>query len=488
MSESQSAETIEKLKDAFDEMVVYKDSQKNNFVDAFKLPSFMRDWVVKSFQDADDGSIDVEGAVDFIQKRIPKKEDWKPILNRVVDEQEEVKFLTKVSVKIDIKTQGKSFALPVFGLDYKDTVIPQAVWEEHSAELLKADETWGVVEIGYQIPESSREKGKIKMTDYQDFCPFNIDLDEFRDARQTFSIDEWIDVVLGAVDYNASCYESENQKLAMITRLLPFVEKRLNMIELAPKGTGKSYLFGSMSRYGWLASGGTMSRAKMFYDISKGEEGLVSRHDYVALDEVQSIVFPDPDEMRGILQGYMQDGRFRVGTHESSADSGVVLLGNIPKDSMNEYLNMFKYLPEVFQASALIDRFHGFLKGWEIPRMNDDLKMRGWALNAEYFATVMHMLRDEANYRAVVDELIVVPEKADTRDTEAIKRICTGYLKLLFPHVRNASDISPRDFNRYCLKRAMDMRAIIILQLAILDPGDYGGKSVPNLSVRDDLQ
>ena len=339
MSELQSADMVEKLKDNFDEMVVYKDLKKSNFITSFKMPSFMRDWVLKRFQD-DDGEIDVDGATAFIREFIPKKEDWKSIKNRIVNYQEQVKFLAKVSVDIDIKTQGLSFSLPDFGLTTKDTVIPRDVWENCSAALLKAEENWGIVELGYQFPESDRDAGKIKLVSFQDFCPYIINLDEYKYARESFTLDEWIDIILGAIDYNAAGYESRQQKLAMITRLLPFVEKRLNLIELAPKGTGKSYLFGSVSRYGWLSSGGTMSRAKMFYDVARRTEGLVFGHDYVALDEVQTINFTDIDEMRGALKGYMENGKYTVGNHEGAADSGIILLGNIPAASMNEYDNM----------------------------------------------------------------------------------------------------------------------------------------------------
>jgi len=481
---AQSQEFIERIRDCFDEMVVFKDLKQSNFISSFKLPSFMRDWVIKRFQD-DEGTIDVEGATNFIREFIPKKEDWKSIKNRVVNYQERVKFLAKISVDISIRTQELSFALPDFGLTFKDTVIPLDVWETCNTSLLKAEENWGIIEIGYQYPETDKDRGKIKLFDFQDFCPYIIDLDEYKYAREEFSLYEWIDILLGAIDYNASGYENNHQKLAMITRLLPFVEKRLNMIELAPKGTGKSYLFGSISRYGWLSSGGTMSRAKMFYDVAKRTEGLVSGHDYVALDEVQTINFTDVDEMRGALKGYMESGKYTVGNHEGVADSGIVLLGNIPADSMNEYVNMFSGLPKVFHESALIDRFHGFLKGWELPRMNEDLKICGWALNSEYFSTIMHTLRDDASYRAIVDARVDVPEKSDTRDTEAIKRICTAYLKLLFPNVRQPEDITSREFNRYCLIPAREMRAIIKLQLGILDPDEFSGKTVPEITVRD---
>lgn len=481
----QETPMIERLKDCFDQMVVYKDLTKSNFISSFKLPSFMRDWVLKRFQD-DEGMIEIEGATDFIREFIPKKEDWKTIKNRVVNYQEQVKFLAKVSVEIDIKTGNISFALPDFGLGFKETVIQRNAWEMYGEALLKAEENWGIVELGYQFPDPGEKKsGRIKLVSFKDFCPYSVDLDDYKYAREEFTLDEWIDVILGAIDYNAEGYDNRTQKLAMITRLLPFVEKRLNMIELAPKGTGKSYLFGQVSRFGWLSSGGTMSRAKMFYDISRKQEGLVFGHDYVALDEVQTINFTDVDEMRGALKGYMENGKYTVGNHEGSADSGIILLGNISANNMNEYQNMFAELPAVFHESALIDRFHGFLRGWDLPRMNDGLKICGWALNSEYFTTIMHALRDDGSYRAVVDELIEVPNKADTRDTEAIKRIATAYMKLLYPNVRKPEDITSREFNLFCLKPAMEMRGIIKIQLSILDPEEFGGKPVPELTVKE---
>lgn len=474
---------LERLRDCFDQMVVYKDLKKSNFISSFKLPSFMRDWVLKRFQD-DEGAIEIEGATGFIKEFIPKKEDWKAIKNRIVNYQEQVKFLAKISIEIDIKTGDISFALPDFGLSFKETIIPRNTWEMYGEALLRAEENWGIVELGYQFPED-KKPGKIKLVSFKDFCPYSVDLDDFKYAREEFTLDEWIDIVLGAIDYNADGYDNRNQKLAMITRLLPFVEKRLNLIELAPKGTGKSYLFGQVSRFGWLSSGGTMSRAKMFYDISRRQEGLVFGHDYVALDEVQTINFTDVDEMRGALKGYMENGKYTVGNHEGAADSGIILLGNISANNMNEYQNMFSELPTVFHESALIDRFHGFLKGWDLPRMTDDLKICGWALNSEYFTTIMHTLRDDPSYRAVVDALIDVPEKSDTRDTEAIKRIATAYMKILYPNVRKPEDISAREFNLFCLRPAMEMRGIIKIQLGILDPEEFGGKSVPQLTVKD---
>lgn len=489
---------IEKLRNCFDEMVVYKDLKKSNFFSALSLPSFMRDWLLKKFED-ENGHFDSDELVRFVHTYLPRKDDWTAIKNQVIIEHERVKFLAKVSVDIDIKTGEVSFALPDFGLSSKDTIIEDDVWQTCKDALVRGRETWGMVEIGYRSPEDYNfnlqnnktkgvNKGKIKLTAFKTFCPYKIDVDYYKEARKEFNISEWLDVLLGAIDYNANGYlGDEEKKLTMLTRLLPFVEKRLNLIELAPKGTGKSYLFGRVSRFGWLSSGGVMSRAKMFYDLNKQAVGLVSGNDFITLDEVQTISFTDVDEMRAALKGYLESGIFTVGNYEGTADAGVILCGNIKKETMDAdgYSNMFEELPSVFHESALIERFHGFIKGWNIPRMNDDLKIAGWALNSEYFCSILHELREDMSYRAVVDELIEVPEAADTRDTEAIKRIATAYLKLLFPNVCEPGDITAREFKRYCLDRARKMRDTIKYQLGLLDE-EYRGKDLPVFSVRPD--
>lgn len=470
-----------KLKEYFDDMVVFKDLKESNFFKDLKLPSFLRDWLLKMFEN-EDGSFDVDELTSFVKTYIPSKTEWIGIKNRIVVENERVKLLTRISVDINITTHEVSFSLPDFGLGNKETIIDSNVWDDCKDDLVKAKETWGVVELGYRYPEG-KLKGKIKLISFQNFCPYEIDLDYFKDVRKEFSIHEWIDVLLGAIDYNAAGYENEHQKLAMLTRLLPFVEKRLNLIELAPKGTGKSYLFGGVSRYGYL-SAGKMTRAKLFYDLARREEGLVFYHDYIAFDEIQKVEFDNVNEMTQTLQGYMEQGTVKIGDKDDVADAGFVMLGNIDEEKMDEYQNMFEDLPPLFRTSALMDRIHGFIKGWDIPRMNEGLKISGWALNSEYFSTIMHLLRDDISYRAIVDRIVEYPSNADTRDTEAIKRIATAYLKLLFPHVRSAKDIKAAEFNSYCLTPARKMRQIIVRQMGMIDL-QYKGKNVPTFLIRD---
>lgn len=478
---------VDKLRDYFDDMVVYKDLKNNNIFASLGLPSFTRDWLLKRFED-EEGNFEIDELSDFVRRFIPRRNDWNAIKSRIVKDHERVKMLTKLSIEVDVRQGEVSFALPDLGLSARETIIEDSVWQDVKEELVSGQEVWGMIELGYRDPDDSvkpRTPGKIRLIRFQNFCPYTIDLDFYKDVRDRFTTGEWLDVLLGAIDYNAAGYQTEEQKLTMLTRLLPFVEKRLNLIELAPKGTGKSYLFGRVSRYGWLSSGGIMSRAKLFYDISRGTEGLMSTYDFVTLDEVQTISFSDVDEMRAALKGYLESGEYTVGNHKGIAWAGMILCGNISKSVMDNdaTTDMFTELPSAFHESALLERFHGFIKGWNIPRMNDDLKVNGWALNSEYFCSILHELRDDSSYRAIVDRLIEVPDGADTRDTEAVKRITTAYLKLIFPNIRHADEIKPQDFKRYCLRRACIMRSIIVNQMALMDR-EYAGKEIPRFTVR----
>lgn len=489
-------EVVDKLRRCFESMAVFKDLTQTSLFKTLGLPSFMRDWLLQRFEDGD-GVFDADEMQSFVHEFIPKHEDWTRIKDRIVVGFERVKLLAKITVNIDVVTGEVTFSLPDFGLRNKETMIDGDVWEECRGRLVSGHETWGMLELGYRPPDDTvRPKipGKIRLLSFRDFCPYTIDVDYYKSVRNEFTIREWIDVVLGAVDYNADGYDIakakddslpdvETMKLTMLSRVLPFTEKRLNLMELAPMGTGKSYLFGQVSRYGWLSTSDRMTRAKLFYDVGRREPGLVGQNDFIVLDEIQKTVFEDG--MGSVMQGYLEQGTFSVANYSSSADSGFVLCGNIAPEIMREdgYAYMFGNLPKIFQDAAMIDRFHGFIKGWNIPRMSSTLKINGWALNSEYFTAILHLLRDDGSYRHVVDEVVEVPPGADERDTEAVKRLAAAYLKLLFPNVHSPEDVEEQEFVRYCLCPAMRMRATIRWQMGLMN-NQYRGRDLPALKVR----
>lgn len=461
-----------KIRTYFQDMVVYKHPTQNKFFASISIPPYLRDWMIMRFAD-ENGKVNLDEVKNFVSNNIPGKKDWELIKSRMINDAQRVRFLAKLRVEIDVRSGLGMFSLPDLGFPKRknEAIVSDRLLRQSRKELLSDFETWGIIECEWDsVGLNGKEgQGAIYMVDYKPFQPYRVDIEYYKEIRKEFTLEEWVDMLLLAVDYNPLGFLDNTQKITLLSRLLPFVEKRANIIELAPKGTGKSYLMSQISKYGWLVSGGSISRARLFYDISRKNPGLVSRYDYVTLDEVQTISFPDIDEIRGALKGYLESGEYRVGDYRGVGDAGFVLMGNIPDEKMNENINMFTELPYAFQESALIDRFHGFIKGWYIPRMRENMKADGWALNVEYFSEVMHALRNEIIYPAIIDSILVVPKSSDTRDTIAIKRICSGFLKLLFPDVKREDDIDKDEFERFCLNPALQMRGIIKRQLHLMD-------------------
>lgn len=513
----------DKIKEVFAGMIVLKDPTRSEFFSNLSIPSYMRDWLVMKFSD-NQGTINYDSILNYVKKTIPDRDAFQVIKYRLMQGGTE-KFLARVRMDVNLKKGYVQFELPDFGgaRGGASGIVSGEVLDQYADELLRESENWGIIELslgstiepwmdddfssssfltnlfGGDIKEEKKQKSDIKpneiyLTGYKPFCPYKVDLSFYKEARKAFDIHEWIDVIISSVDYNPNGYIdpetgkiSEETKLFFLRRLLPFVEKRINLIELAPKGTGKSYVYEKISKRGWLISGGTVSRASLIYDNAKKTGGLLTRFDYVGFDEVQSITFEQPGQIQQALKHYMEFGEIKGFDAQMSADAGVIVLGNIDAERFSINKNMVENISEVFGESATLDRFHGFIPGWKIPRLNQDLIARGWALNTEYFAEVMHALRDELVYAAIVDSCLDVPPKADKRDMTAIKRICTAFVKLLFPHAEKKEDIAPQEFIDYCLTPAKEMRATIKRQLCIIDPNEFdvpGKRNIPDVQYK----
>jgi ATP-dependent Lon protease len=475
----------DKVKDVFLEMIVLKNPKRTEFFSSLSLPSYLRDWLVMKFSDKN-GSIDYDSVLRYIKQYIPSREDFEQIKYQMVNG-ETVRFLARIRVSVNIRNGKTEFELPDFGGSKSGASgeVDNDIAQKWQDVLLRENENWGILELIWGRDYSSKvSKGIIKLIGYTPFCPYTIDLDYYREARKHFTTTEWIDVLISAVDYNPNGYDSDTQKLYFLRRLLPFVERRLNLIELAPKGTGKSYIYQKISKRGWLISGGTVSRASLIYDNAKKMGGLVTRFDFVAFDEIQTMRFEQPSQIQTALKHYMEFGEIKGFDAQMSAEAGIVVLGNIDADRFDTSLNMVEAINPIFRESATLDRFHGLIPGWEIPRMNQGLIANGWAINTEYFAEVLHSLRNELIYAAIVDECLTIPSKADQRDLTAIKRLCTAFVKLLFPHAKSKRDIEPEEFIKYCLNPAKEMRLVIKKQLCVVDPKEFNvpdKKNIPNI-------
>ncbi|MDI6889412.1 MAG: BREX system Lon protease-like protein BrxL [Thermodesulfovibrionales bacterium] len=458
-------ELDKKIRDTFPEESVYKIPERYSVFSGKNIPSFIKDWLIKKFTDID-GTLDSEALLRFLNDHIPQKNS--KIKGRMINDAEEIVILTRLVIEPEVKTGVLRFSIPDMGIKLNEGKVPTYIAKRHAE--LKGGEVWGVARLAYTPPQG-KEKGVIELTDYKPFKPYDVDVEYFRNVRKEYNTEEWMDLLIRSMEYNPDGFDSLTQKLLFISRLLILVEPRLNIVELAPKGTGKSYIFGNISKYGWLISGGTVTRAKLFYDVSKNTMGIITMYDFVSMDEIQTIRFSDENELRGALKNYLESGIFTVANVRQTSAAGLILLGNIPLDSDKKPLNRkyFTELPDFFRDSALLDRFHGFIEGWRLPRINESLKVRGYTLNVEYFSETLHSLREISDFAAIVSELLDVPKNADTRDTIAIKRLATAYLKLLFPNVKSPDEIDKTDFENFCLKPALEKRGIIRKQINLMD-------------------
>jgi len=455
-----------KIPEVFPEECVYKVEENYSVFTGKNLPSFIKDWLVKKFTDEEE-TLDKQALLEYMEDFIPQRGSEKRLKGDLISSRNSRTVLARALIEPDVKKGIFRFSLPELGISFREGRVAQYLIEKHNE--LKGGEVWGVFTLVYSNDDKD---AYIEIVEYAPFKPYDIDLDYFREGRKEFSLEEWVDLLIRSMEYNPDGFYGLEQKLIFLSRLLIFVEPRLNMIELAPKGTGKTYIFSNLSKYGWWVGGGIITRAKMFYDISRSTFGFITKYDFVALDEIQTIKFSDENELKGAFKDYLEQGKFTVANVMGTSNAGVILLGNI---SLNQYMKpinniYFSELPDFFHESALLDRFHGFIEGWHLPRMREDMKVRGYTLNVEYFTEVLHLLRDRAEFASIVNDLLDIPRTADTRDVNAIKRLATAYLKLLFPHVRQASDIDKEDFEIFCLNPAIEKRGIIRKQIHLIDP------------------
>lgn len=467
----------EKLKQTFPTSTVNKSTSATTLMNFLELPADAKSWLLYKFTKKD-GSLDAFGLSEYVKDMRLKPNDWNlKLLEARHSKDEQITLLTRVKIEFDYENDSVCYSLPEYGFPKKkkDAITDWTIISKHKSYLLNADGAWGEITLAYDC-------GVVRLISFVPLCPYTTNLDGFRKSREQVSIGEWIDIILAGLNFNPEGFTMD-EKLVLLQRFLPFVEKRLNIIELATKGTAKSYCYSQLSTHNWMTSG-TVSRATAFFNNTTKAVGYFGNHDNVIWDEVQTLKCTNPDEMNGVLKPYLESGEIRIGGYCGTADAGLILVGNIPVAKMNvKEHNMFSSLPKMLSESAFLDRFSGIIEGWKIGRFTEERKYNGWGLSANYLTEIFHELRDEFYYRAIVDELCIAVGKCDTRNFEAIKKNCTAFLKLLFPHITSAKDITAEDFQEYCLNPAIQMRQAVLYQLRMIDK-EYENVEMPDVKIK----
>ncbi len=455
-----------KAKDYYGEVVINKGLMGKAGFGARAIPVYVGEWIISQFMEGDDLTEDGRSEiVDTISKYLPQKADKNTILNRLM-EQEEVRILDDFRVNVNLERNTHELSIPV--LDVSNGMVQKQIIDNNPM-LLKTG-MWGLGTLRYVPPDGEDvKKGQIWMLDFKPFQTPGVDLDYFRDSRKNFEIDEWIDLLVSSCQFNPEVHRL-SQKLLLLSRIIPLVEPRVNIIELAPKGTGKSFVFDNISRYAAVIPGGKLSAPALFFNSNTKQLGLIPRYDVVVVDEVQKIHTDTSGEAMAALKMYLESGRYRRATGDmGTSESGFAMLGNITlgtsKLPLYESDGIFKELPTALQESAFIDRIHGLIEGWFMPRVTRNTPSKSLGLKGDFFSEVLHELRVDLRYADFVSQSLRLPQCEDMRDNKAIARLSEGFLKLLFSDL----NLSDEEFILYCVNPAVRMRQQIRDELSKID-------------------
>ncbi|SHE19785.1 BREX system Lon protease-like protein BrxL [methanotrophic endosymbiont of Bathymodiolus puteoserpentis (Logatchev)] len=423
------------------------------------IPSFVEEWLISRFQETGKSNTDVYNDItSFMSKHLPAKTEKEKIKYQL-QRSDEVVLLDRFDARIDIKNDRKLITIPC--LDERNAHVSHEVLEQNSS-LLEGGQ-WGAGRLAV------RDEGKDKIIELIEFHPMQsgtVRLEQLIHARKEFTTREWIGLLMRTMGYEPSAYTEEQQN-NVILRLLPLVQNNLNMMELAPKGTGKSFIYSNLSRYVWLNSGGALTQAQLFMNLSTKEVGLIGKYDLLVLDEGQSINFKGADDIHAKFKDFLESGQYSIGQEKVTSECGLIVLANIDLyDGQPRQTDYIKNLPEMFHDDALIDRFHGIIPGWKIPRFTTESAAQGYGIKADVFGQFLHQLRLVSHVEFPYGQ---VPDlKGDSRDVTAVTRLASALSKLLLLNPEDA------DYEEYVMAPAKDLRQRVRGQLAELNPHEFG--------------
>ncbi len=343
-----------------------------------------------------------------------------------------IKLIDIVTARLDIATDSYIATLPSLMLN-KVRI---------SAELVNANDRmltggfYGEIELEYDAAIAQENSGR--PFGILNIRPIQLSnrsvLDILKKGRENFTLQEWKDFLIRSIGLEPSAL-SEKAKNVQFARMIPFVERNYNMIELGPRGTGKSHLFQQISPYSHLVSGGKATVAKMFVNMGNGERGLVCKYDVVCFDEVAGVSFDQKDGVN-IMKGYMESGEFSRGKEPIRADGGIVMVGNFEVDVEHQQRigHLFGPLPpEMRNDTAFMDRIHAFVPGWDFPKLDNKIHLTNhFGLVSDFLSECWTRLRDVSRLSSVLSR-IDYGGALSGRDTSAVNKTLNGLLKLMQP-------------------------------------------------------
>jgi len=368
-------------------------------------------------------------------------------------EKGQVKIIDLITARLDAKTDSYLATLP--SLRLQDARIEAELVSRH--ERMLTGGFYAEITLCYDTIIAQEKNGR----------PFGVEslreiqlskrdvLDVLAESRKNFTTDAWKAFLLRSIGIEPSGL-SERQKNALFLRMVPFVERNYNMVELGPRGTGKSHLFQQISPYAHLISGGKATVARMFVHMGTGQRGLVCQYDVICFDEISGVSFDQKDGVN-ILKGYMESGEFSRGKESIRADGSIVMVGNFDVDV--EYQQRIGHLfgpmpPEMRDDTAFMDRIHAFLPGWDVPKISKEMLTDHFGLVSDFISECWSQIRNQSRV-SLLQNRVFFGGALSGRDTNAVNKTVSGLMKLLYPGGGN--DIPDEDLE-WAVRIAMEAR------------------------------
>ena len=455
----------EKLKSVYPGAVVNKSIAQR--LEATKLPRFVAEYLIAMFCLENNVEEGIQQINEQLRRYMPERKQ-KNLVRDVLIRTGEYKLIDQFKVEVSLaRTESQTHKVNIPSLGIRDAYVYRDILDAHPR--LLTDGVWGRGVLKY-IPENK----EIHLVDFKPFQLSHFSLDGYVEGRPEFTTEEWINVLVSSVGLNPYSY-TPNERILIISRLIPMVEKNAHMLELGPPGTGKTYTFDKISAYTRVISGSVISPAALFYNATTRTPGILALYDVVVFDEIDKVRKGMPKEVVNKLLKFMESGTYdRLGV-EIPSGASIILAGNLPEglEEDCDKLPCFQLLPEEMQHKAFFDRLSGFIPGWQLTVIKGAEKHLStyYGFAADYFCEVLHALREQRDYQYVIDQSVKL-QKVTIRDEKSVKKLASGLLKLLFPKADESAFTSEEI--RFCIEAAISYRQRVIDQRYILhrDPKD----------------
>lgn len=459
----------DKLKEIFKGKVVNKAHTINTGVDEF--PRYVLEYLIDNYCSEETFDQDMEKVVRRLKETFVYGAEAEKI-RHYIRENRRHSVIANLEARL-VETEDKYWAT-ISAINENFVNIPESVVSQYP--MILSGGMWGTIDLTYDETEVHNKKIRpFKVTGFTPFQVSVINLDEYIEKRSQFSSVEWADILINSCGLNSERM-TRRQKLLYLCRCIPLVETNVNMIELAPRETGKTYLYRNISYYAHVLSGGKATPAQLFINLGNGKIGEVGTRDAVVFDEIANTDFTDPKALVSIMQGYMQDAKFSRGKKEILAFASLVFVGNIDvqgKLPHEKYYHLLEPLPDFMQVIAFLDRIHAYIPGWEIPKLSPESYAKDYGFITDYFCEIMHELR-RVELLSTVRSRFDLIDTAGTgqgisgRDQRAVMKTASGLLKILYPD----GNVTDEDLEETLLI-ACELRQRVRDQLHLIAPGEY---------------